>query len=178
MFASTNVDDAFVLLAFFADSRIRPLHVAVGQYAGMAALVGGALILSLITLAIPSRYVGLLGILPIAIGIKHLREARRPEKSVAIPVAAHGAILSVATVTVANGGDNIAAYVPLFGRQSSVSILVICVIFALMTAIWCVGAFLMLAHPAVSAPIRRYGRPALPFVLMGIGVYILAKPYL
>ena len=38
VFASTNVDDAFVLVTFFADKSFRVRDVVIGQYAGVGAL--------------------------------------------------------------------------------------------------------------------------------------------
>ena len=36
-FASTNIDDAFVLVAFLANRRLRAREVVIGQYFGMSA---------------------------------------------------------------------------------------------------------------------------------------------
>src|SRR5215472_6518513 len=71
-FASTNIDDALVLLAFFSDSKLRAAHIVVGQYLGMAALFIAALTLALIALAIPSGYIGFMGFLSFLIGLKRL----------------------------------------------------------------------------------------------------------
>ena len=57
-FSSTDIDDAFVLLAFFADPRLVPGHVVVGQYLGFAALVAASLACSILVLPVPDRYVG------------------------------------------------------------------------------------------------------------------------
>jgi cadmium resistance protein CadD (predicted permease) len=40
LFASTNVDDLFVLLGFFSDPKLRARDIVVGQYAGIATLFG------------------------------------------------------------------------------------------------------------------------------------------
>ena len=41
-FASTNIEDAFVLLAFFGEPQFKGRDVIVGQYTGMAALTVAA----------------------------------------------------------------------------------------------------------------------------------------
>lgn len=176
-FASTNIDDIFVLLGFFANPKLKPGHVVVGQYLGIAALVAAALLGSLLTLAVPDRYIGFLGVLPILIGIWHLwsawhstdetNEVRKPSAS------ALGTIFSAAAVTIANGGDNIAVYVPLFSRQSPTAILAICGVFAVMVAAWCIAAQWLVGHPALGAPIRRWGGRVMPLVLIALGAYIL-----
>ena len=77
-FAVTNIDDAFLLTFLFA-CRIPTRRIVAGQYAGLAAIVGISLIVMWGTLAIPHRWVHLLGVLPIAIGIKRLLQACRTD---------------------------------------------------------------------------------------------------
>ncbi len=43
----------------------------------------------------------------------------------------------------------------------------------LLTALWCVAAYQLVHHPGMGAPVRSYGRPLLPCVLIGLGVYLL-----
>lgn len=62
VFASTNIDDAFVLVAFFADKNFRVRDVVIGQYAGVSTLYVVSAIAALISLIIPSSYIGLLGL--------------------------------------------------------------------------------------------------------------------
>lgn len=82
----------------------------------------------------------------------------------------HSEILAVAAVTIANGGDNLGVYIPLFASTPS-GITLYAGVFAAMTAIWCaLGYFLVKYSRSV---IRRYGHVALPFVLIILGLYIL-----
>jgi cadmium resistance protein CadD (predicted permease) len=63
-FASTNVDNAFVLLAFFADRTIDAKNVVIGQYLGMIVLTVTAAVLALVAASsLPSRYISLMGLL-------------------------------------------------------------------------------------------------------------------
>ncbi len=75
-FAVTNIDDAFLLTFFFA-RRIPVRRIVAGQYAGFAAIVGISLIGAWGALAVPHRWIRLLGVLPLAIGMKRLLQARR-----------------------------------------------------------------------------------------------------
>jgi len=52
LFASTNVDDIFVLLGFFADPKFRGRQIVIGQYLGITALYGASVLASLISLVI------------------------------------------------------------------------------------------------------------------------------
>jgi len=178
-FVSTNIDDAFVLLAFFGDPKYRAVHVVAGQYVGMTTLTVIALAVAFVTLALPSAYVGYLGILPIFIGVRRLitaiGEQRRGVDS-QVKFEAHGkAIASVASVTIANGGDNVGTYVPLFARQDGFKIIVTCGVVLILTGVWCFSGKLLVSHPLVGLHVRRWGHLMVPFVLMAIGVYILAR---
>jgi cadmium resistance protein CadD (predicted permease) len=178
VFASTNIDDIFVLLGFFADSHLHGRNVGIGQYLGIAALVVVSIVASLASLILAPPLVGLLGVLPILIGVKKLFELRRAseiETRADDPARsdAFGQIASVAVVTVANGGDNLGIYAPLFATQSAPEIAVMVIVFAVMTALWIAIAYGLVSHPTLDAPIRRYGHFAVPFVLMGLGVYVL-----
>ena len=72
VFASTNIDDIFVLLGFLADPHFRLRNVAIDQYIGIGALVVVSVVASLISLILAAEYVGLLGILPVLIGVTKL----------------------------------------------------------------------------------------------------------
>jgi cadmium resistance protein CadD (predicted permease) len=177
VFASTNIDDIFVLLGFFADPRLRARNVAIGQYLGIGALFIVSIAAALISLFLTPAYVGLLGALPILIGITRLVELRRDAKDKTPPdenrSGALGQIASIAVVTIANGGDNLGVYAPLFATQSAAEIAIIAAVFIIMTAIWIAIAHRLVTQPTVGIPIRRYGHIAVPFVLIGLGLYIL-----
>jgi cadmium resistance protein CadD (predicted permease) len=181
VFAATNIDDIFVLLGFLADQRYRARHIIFGQCLGMAALVIVSIVAARIALIIPAAYIGLLGIVPAAIGIKQLVDAWRGEAPdaeqppVQNSVREHGRVLAVAAVTVANGGDNIAVYTPLFAVRSAMETLVIIAVFAVMTILWCAAARWLVYHPTIGAPIRRYGHRLLPFILIGLGIFIMVE---
>ena len=88
------------------------------------------------------------------------------------------AFLSVAAVTFSNRGDNIGVYVPLFATYNSpVSITLLVTGFLAMTAVWCVLGYYLVNHPFLATRIRRYGDIVLPFVLIGLGVYILLNGF-
>jgi cadmium resistance protein CadD (predicted permease) len=56
-FVFTNIDDIFLLLLFFSNYlKFPPYQVVIGQYIGMGLLVAISIIISLISLVIPSIY--------------------------------------------------------------------------------------------------------------------------
>lgn len=81
--------------------------------------------------------------------------------------------LEVATMTVANGGDNIGIYVPLFSTASAGVIVTTLVIFYVMLLVWCAGAYGMVRCPPVARFLAEHGKYVVPFLLMALGVYVL-----
>jgi len=159
-------------VAWFAAGRYRNSHIVVGQYLGIGALFAASVAAALLALAVPTEYVRWLGAVPIALGLKMLLAPdRAPEPDA--PDAS--GVLAVTTVTVANGADNLGVYIPIFATSRPQSIVVWGAVFALLIGLWCLGARWLVRHPAAGAPLRRWGPAAVPWVLIGIGLWILLR---
>jgi cadmium resistance protein CadD (predicted permease) len=171
-FISTNIDDLFLLVGFFSHQSFSRSQIFAGQILGMAAIIAISLAAAAVALAISPQRVGLLGVAPLIIGIGKLLRLGEPEDD-GEPAAT--GILQVATVTLANGGDNIAAYTPIFAAQGSREIFTTVAIFGALTLIWCFAALGLVKHTALGKPLRRYGHILLPFVLIGLGGLILYR---
>lgn len=182
-FVSTNLDDLLVLMLFFSqlDRGFRRRQIVVGQYLGFTVLLLASLPGFFGGFLVPLPYVGLLGLLPIAIGLSALRQTDTAEdmKTVNAPVrSAFAGMLSpqtyqVAAVTIANGGDNIGVYLPLFARSRGIEFSVILTVFLLMVGIWCAIANSLAQHQLIARSLMQQGKRAVPFVLIGLGLYIL-----
>jgi cadmium resistance protein CadD (predicted permease) len=187
VFASTNVDDIFLLSAFFADPHLMTRNVVAGQFLGIAALVLASTVAALAALAVPPGWTALLGVVPLALGLVKLRQLRTTsraeddaedagdskEQEHRLEDRTHSQILAVAGVTVANGGDNLGVYIPLLASNPR-AIPVDVVIFAVMTAMWCAAGYALVNNPMAGGYVRRYGHLLLPFVLIALGAYILS----
>ena len=75
-------------------------------------------------------------------------------------------------MTIANGGDNLGVYIPLFASDPRMTPLC-AAIFAGMTALWCGLGYWLVHHRSLGEPIRRDGHRISPFILIGLGLYIL-----
>jgi cadmium resistance protein CadD (predicted permease) len=184
-FAATNIDDIFVLMIFFSSLIFPVRHIVLGQYIGIGLLIAISAIGSLVTLVVPTYIIGLMGIIPIAIGIKNLIEIKKKNNPPSRQIAqdkknrSYLSFLSVAAVTFSNGGDNIGVYVPLFSKYNTVSqITTLTTVFLAMTAVWCIAAYYFVNHPLVAFRIRHIGSVILPFVLIGLGIYIIIESFL
>lgn len=176
-FAATNIDDIFVLTLFFSqrNQRLRSWHIVAGQYLGFSALIVVSLLGFLGAGLVRQEWIGLLGIAPIAIGIhKLLKRNDDPENDVKEQRSLSG-IFGVASVTFANGGDNIGIYTPLFASFNSARLVVTLCVFYILLALWCVVGYAITGHEVVGRLLKRYGHLLVPLVLVGLGVYIIIE---
>jgi len=171
-FAVTNLDDLFLLTILFA-RRVSPRKIVAGQYLGFAAIVTVSVgLVWAAGHAIPGAWLRLLGILPLGIGLKELiqihkvKSTRNPEGNKSLGV------LSIAAVTFANCSDNIGVYVPflLAGRPH---LWLVLDTYALLVLVWCAAGKWFGSHPLVLKALDRWGHWIVPFVLIGLGSYIL-----
>jgi cadmium resistance transport/sequestration family protein len=184
-FIATNLDDVVVLIVFFTqiDKTERPRHIVIGQYVGFCLLLllslpgyfGGTLL--------PPHWIGLLGLVPLAIGLKLLftnnQDNNESIQMVSNPLLQRltafcpPRILQVAAVTVANGGDNIGIYVPLFASKNLIGLLEIIGTFLVMVGIWCWLAWRLVKQPTIGQLFCNYGDRLVPWVFIALGGYIL-----
>jgi cadmium resistance protein CadD (predicted permease) len=181
VFAATDVDDLVLLTAFFADPRMRRGAIVAGQFLGIGALTAASAIAAIAALAVPPHWPSLLGAIPLLIGLwkawQLLRnrgedlddEAEDARRAAARP---GSQVLIVAAVTIANGGDNLSVYIPLFASHPA-GVPVFVIVFAVMTALWCAAAHAFVKHPAGAALMQRFGHLILPAVLIALGAWIL-----
>lgn len=192
-FVATNIDDLFILMAFFANRCRFPIsQVVLGQYVGMGALLAVGIVGSLIALVVPNNLIGLIGIFPIAIGIKELLELRKNDHddeeepaTTAIKqpseskwIVAYLPFLTVAAVTF-SGGEEVGIYTSVFAinNEASEIIVIISVVMGL-TGVWCGVASYLVNHSFIADRFRLIAIGILPFVLIGLGLYIMAEAFL
>ena len=195
-FGASNLDDIMLLLLLFsrADTRLERWHVVAGQYLGFALLVLASLLGFVSGQLLPHDWIGLLGLVPIWLGMFQVIDNLNgwPDSSDPSLPAAHAGlaqhpttwlhrlglpwsqIVAVAALTIANGGDNLGLYVPLFAQANSLQLSTILVVFLLLIGLWCLAAWSLVRAPAVADLIQRYGQPLVPVALISLGLLILA----
>lgn len=186
-FTATNLDDILILLLFFSqvNAVFRRRHIVFGQFLGFTALVLASLPGFFGRLIFPPDWIGMLGLLPIAIGLSRLLNAETDDSEAEAELEQSEnsfftsflspQTYSVAAVTVANGGDNIGIYVPLFASNTLESLAVILAVFFAMVGVWCYAAYRLIQMRAIADTLTRYGNQLVPFVLIGLGIAILVK---
>src|ERR1700760_1856289 len=73
-FASTNVDDLFLLASLFVDKEFRAMPIVAGQFLGMSFLVAFSILTALFAISIQGDWIYWLGLAPLLLGIGRLRD--------------------------------------------------------------------------------------------------------
>jgi cadmium resistance protein CadD (predicted permease) len=170
-FVSTNIDDIFILMLFYGRRNQKSINIVLGQYLGIGTLVLVSFVGAAIGSLIDQMYVGLLGLFPIYLALKHALQ--REELDDEIPMRSGAGIIAIAGVTIANGGDNIGVYVPLLTTMTVAEKVYMVVVFAIMTYVWCMAARYLARHPVVARYLDRFGNIITPLVLFALGIFIL-----
>lgn len=188
-FVATNIDDLMVLMLFFSqlNANFRPRHLILGQYLGFTLILLASSLGLLFGLLVSKEWIGLLGFIPLSIGIKQLLSKENEDyiqdvradvnysKNRSFFPRLPSQTYYVAAVTVANGGDNIGIYTSLFANNTPLYVLIIIIIFYLMMGIWCALAYFLITHPQIAKVVTNYGHKISPFIYIILGVYILLE---
>lgn len=203
-FVGTNVDNTVVAMAMVAGAPVeRARRIAVGQVIGFVVLVVVAIAAAAVLFEFSTAVVGLLGLVPLTIGVRGLVAlARRHPGGEAEANAAAGvdgdvgagvrkrrwrwrphteqravgrSVTAAALVTIAAGGDDLAVYIPLFRVGGAANVGAIVAVFVVGEAL---VTWVILAggrHPKARGAMVRMGHVAVPILLCCVGVLVLVQ---
>ena len=204
-FVGTNIDNCLVTTAMVAGAPVGRAHrIAAGQVAGFVLIVAAAAAAAVLLFEFSAAVVGLLGLVPLAIGLHGLwalrgrggRGAEPPGVAVAQAVpesrtapvsrrrtgrgravdrAVGRSFTAAALVTIAAGGDNLAVYIPLFRVGGLTNVSAIVAVFIAGEA----GLTALILwggrHPRARTIMGRVGHIAVPVVLCVLGVVVMVQ---
>ena len=188
-FVGTNIDNTVVTMALVAGAPPERAHrIAVGQVIGFTVLVLMAAAAAAVLFEFSPAVVGLLGLVPLTIGLRGLVGLRKHPRGPDDAAAATGrrrrqpadravgrSLTAAALVTIGAGGDNLAAYIPLFRVGGATNLSAVAAVFVVGEV---VVTWLALAggrHPKVRRVITRLGRAAVPALLCAIGLLVMVQ---
>lgn len=166
-YISTNIDDIFVLMILLAQTRAKRSLIA-GHFLGVGLLTTISMLGASGLQNLPLKYVGVLGLVPIGLGIKAWFDRDNEE----VEAKAVG-LLSMAMITLGNGADNIGVYIPLFTGFTDVEQTGAVIIFAAMTTLWLFLANSLAEFPRIKAVLETYKDIAIPVVFIALGLFII-----
>ena len=179
-FAATNLDNLVLLVALYARYEGRSPEVAFGYIAGMLLIGAISFALGKVAEAIPVNYLGLLGIVPVLIGVTALAKLIR--RSSTDPAGDDGladtgrAVFTATLMTqLANSTDTIGTFSILFADSKEAADYLVALAFISMLALFASAAFHSLRHRWLSGFLRRYGPYVTPFILIAVGLYVLSN---
>ena len=174
-FVATNIDDIVVLMLLFSAAGAGKIYkIILGQYLGIGILTLISLLGAMGLGLLPGWCLRLLGVVPFALGLRawRCRTTDRDSNEDTKTVEA-SAVFGTAMVTVANGADNLGVYLPLFAGYHAAQSLLVVLVFAGMTGVWCFFGKCLADLPVVQRVLKQYRGVLIPWVLMLLGLYIL-----
>ncbi len=188
-FVGTNIDNCVVTATMVAGAPLDRAHrIAAGQVVGFVLVTATAAAAAAVLYEFSPAAVGLLGLVPLAIGLRGIalllrqrapdgpdsgsrRKGRRPAAERAVGRSFTAGLL----VTIAAGGDNLAVYIPLFREGGTTNLLTLAVVFALGEGAVTMVILAAGRHTRSRAVMAKLGAFAVPLLLCGIGVLVLVS---
>ncbi|MBS6620255.1 MAG: cadmium resistance transporter [Varibaculum cambriense] len=188
LFVATNIDHLALLALWFVHGQNRPgttARICAGQYVGFGVILAVTIVLSAISgLVIPQEYLRFLGLIPLALGVKaaigEIRERLSAEEDddedegEAQLKGEKVSVGAVALVTMANGGDEVAAYLPVFALSTWWQIALFCAVFLALAGVLLALARFITGRMGLAEVLERFEAIIFPSVLILLGVLILA----
>lgn len=173
-YISTNIDDIFVIMILLAQAaKGTKGNLIAGHFLGVGVITVISMLGAFGLQNLPLKYVGILGLVPIGLGIKAWLDHKKGADDDDVPGAQSVSLLSMAVITVGNGADNVGVYIPLFTGFSGTERISGVVVFAAMTALWVFFANSLAEFPKVKMAVGKYKHIVIPAVFILLGVYII-----
>lgn len=181
IYVATGIDYLVILILLFSQiKKGQEKHIWIGKYIGTIIVIGASLLVAFgVTNLIPQKWViGLLGLLPLYLGIKIWVKGDEDEDE--------GSILSlfssgrfnqlfvtVTFIVLSSSADDFSIYVPYFTTLNVTEIIVSIIVFLIMIGILLYVGYRLANLDFVSEKIEKYQRWIVPIVFIGLGIYIL-----
>ena len=182
LYSGTAVDLLIILMLFFAKRKSRKdiINIYLGQFLGSVSLILLSLLFAFVLNYIPSKEIlGLLGLIPIFLGLKFLLLGDSDGEAIAkdgLRKDNKNLIVLVAMITFAScGADNIGVFVPYFITLNLANLIVTLLTFLVMIYLLVFSAQKLAQVPSVGETLEKYSRWFIAVVYLGLGIYILIE---
>ena len=176
-FTATNLDNLILLVGVL--SRPGQAFASVLSGALLSAGVLAALCLGAAFAAdlAPQRWIGYLGVVPIALGLRELYRLAAAggaetgkDGAGAAPIPAFG----VAGILLASSADTLGALLPLFAETDDGLLPVLVAVMLAATLLGCELARRLASSQSLGPTLRRVGPRLVPIALIAVGIYVLS----
>ncbi len=176
-YVATNLDNLVLLASLLSHYRNNTAAVVAGYLTCM--LILGVVSFWIGTFAdyISVESLGLLGLVPIYIGVISLVRLRYGQPKLVLMESAVGGLHTVFVATLitqlSNGVDTIVTFGALFADSKAAADLLIAITLAVMAVIFALVGLYAVQLPAMSDWIKRYAHRVTPFIFIFVGFYVL-----
>ena len=179
-YMATNLDNFALLVTLLARYRAQDRAVRLGYLASMLILMIAAYLIGRAAVFLPVEYLGLLGIVPVIIGVYGIVRLRfdtstAPFADVSSLTAGSTVFMATLVSQIANGTDTVVIIGALFADSAPAADVLILMTLAASASLFLLIAVYAVRHPALSRWIDRYAALITPFILIGVGAYILSN---
>ncbi len=170
VYISTSIDYLIILIILFAQlsQNKQKWHIYAGQYLGTGLLVGASLVAAYVVNFVPEEWmVGLLGLIPIYLGIRFaiVGEGEEEEEEIIERLEqskANQLFWTVTLLTIASGGDNLGIYIPYFASLDWSQTLVALLVFVIGIIIFCEISRMLSSIPLIFETIENTSESLCP----------------
>ncbi|GAB3806452.1 CadD family cadmium resistance transporter [Virgibacillus kimchii] len=181
VYVATGIDYLVILILLFSQiKKGQAKHIWIGQYIGTAIIIGASLLVALgVANLIPQQWViGLLGLLPLYLGVKiWIKGEEDEDESSILSLFSSGKFnqlfLTVTFIVLASSADDFSIYIPYFTALNMIEIIVAIIVFFIMVGVLCYVSYRLASIDLVSEKIEKYERWIVPIVFIGLGLYIM-----
>ncbi|MEN1967246.1 CadD family cadmium resistance transporter [Lentibacillus sp. N15] len=182
-YIATSIDYIVILVVLFAQMKKQKgsiRDIVLGQYLGFTILIVVSLLAAFGLALIPQQWIGLLGLVPIFIGLKVLfeKEDDEDEENEEVLKSTNrfsSLIFSVAVIMLAAGGDNLGVYIPYFTTLNKIELAVTIVIYYIAAGVLLYFCHRISAVKGVSETVEKYEKIIVPIVFVILGIMIMSE---
>ncbi|GAA0316422.1 CadD family cadmium resistance transporter [Oceanobacillus oncorhynchi subsp. oncorhynchi] len=183
IYVATGIDYLVILIVLFSQlKKGQEKHIWIGQYIGTVIIITVSLLVALgVANLIPQEWViGLLGLLPLYLGIKiWVKGEEDADESNILSLFSSNRFkqlyLTVAFIVLASSADDFSIYIPYFTALNAIEIVIAIIVFLIMVGILCYISYRLASMKYISEKIEKYERWIVPIVFIGLGGYIMAE---
>lgn len=183
-FIATGIDEIVVLTILFVhykeSNSVRDIYI--GQLISMVVLLAVSLLAVFGVTTIPREWIGILGFVPLALGIKVLltgdteSDDEYEEKDLIKKTKKfNNLILAVAMIAIAGGAEELSIYIPYLASLKTKDLITTLIIFILLVPIWCAVCRRLSSVKRVRERIEKFERIIVPIVFIGLGIFVLIE---
>ncbi|MFC4735455.1 CadD family cadmium resistance transporter [Bacillus daqingensis] len=180
VYIATGIDYLIILILLFSQIKKGQMkHIWIGQYLGTVIIVSVSLLAAYGVNFIPQQWiVGLLGLLPIYLGVKVWIKGEEEEQesnilSLLSSDRFNQLYLTVTFIVLASSADDFSIYVPYFTTLNAIEIPIVMLVFFIMVGVLCYVSYRLASVNYISEKIEEYERWIVPIVFIGLGLYIM-----